>query len=351
MRLADLAAAIEARLIGDGDVDVSAVRAVDDATACDVTFAAHAHERRAAFSCAAAAVIVDEAFAADHAHELPCAVLCADSPPRALQRAIEVLHAAPASRARHRGIHPSAVVAASARFGTDVDVGALCVVGRDVVVGDGCVLLPGAILLDGVRLGNNVRVGPGSVVGDDGFVFAPGSGAHRDENLPIRHLASVVLEDGVELGANVCVDRGFLRDTVVGARTRVDNLVQVAHDVVIGADSVVTAQVGIAGYARLGRRVAIAGQAGINPHARLADDVRVGGQSGVTHDVVDVGAVVSGTPAFGHHEWLKAMARLKTLDALEKRVRLLEQQLAQKQSQTQHQQPAENPGPTPESKP
>lgn len=319
------------------------MRFIDEATASDLSFAAHAHERRAAFSCAAAAVIVDEEFAAEHAHELPCAVFAAPEPSRVLLTAIALLHPAPALRS---GVSQAAVVDVDAVIGAGVfigpgavigkariaegaRVGALCFVGDGVVVGAGCVLHPGAILLDGVTLGERVVIGPGSVVGDDGFVFAPAG----TQNLPVRHAASVIIGDDVELGANVCVDRGLLRDTRIGARTKIDNLAQVAHDVVIGADVVVVAQVGIAGFATIGDQAALAGQAGVNPHVRVAARVRVGGQAGVVNDVVVEGAVVSGTPAFPHHDWLKSTARFKTLDALEKRVRVLERQISRQSSQ------------------
>lgn len=314
------------------------MRAIDEAAAGDLSFAAHAHERRAAFTCAAAAVIVDAAFAADHAHELPCAVFAAAEPARALMAAIALLH--PASAAP-TGVHPSAVVdqaallgvgvciganavVGKARLGDGVQVGACCFIGDDVVVGPRSVLHPGAVLMHGVTLGARVNIGPGCVVGDEGFVYA----ADGTQNLGVRHAGAVMLDDDVELGANVCVDRGLLRDTRVGARTKIDNLVQVAHDVVIGADVVIAAQVGIAGFARIGDQVAMAGQAGVNPHARIAARVRVGGQAGVINDVTDPGAAISGTPAVPHLAWLKAVARIKTLDSFEQRLKRLEARAA-----------------------
>jgi UDP-3-O-[3-hydroxymyristoyl] glucosamine N-acyltransferase len=265
-------------------------------------------------------------------------VFAAVEPARVLLSAIALLHPAPPLVS---GVSSSAVVDVDAVIGAGVFVGdnavigkatigagsrigALCFVGDGVVVGAGCVLSPGAIVLHGVTLGERVLIGPGSVVGDDGFVFAPAG----TQNLPVRHAAAVVIGDDVELGANVCVDRGLLRDTRIGARTKIDNLAQVAHDVVIGADVVIIAQVGIAGFATIGDQVALAGQAGVNPHVRVAPRVRVGGQAGVVNDVDVDGAVVSGTPAFAHHDWLKSMARFKTLDALEKRVRRIERTLS-----------------------
>jgi UDP-3-O-[3-hydroxymyristoyl] glucosamine N-acyltransferase len=317
MRLADLAAALDARLVGDGDVVVQRVRNVEDAEGHDVAFVAHAHERAAAFHTRAAAVLVDEDFAADHAHELPCAVLAAADAGRALGRALSLLHPCPALPA---GVHPRAVVDASAVIGAGCAIAAGVVVEADVVLGPACVVQANAVLRRGVRLGARVSVGPGTVIGDDGFVTV----AVGPRNEVVPHAGSVVIGDDVDIGANVCIDRGLIGDTRVGDGCRIDNLVQVAHDVVLGRDVVVVAQVGIAGFAVVGDGAVLAGQAGVNPHVRIAPRVRVGGQAGVTNDVVDEGAIVAGTPAFAHHTWLKAMARLPRLDALFRRVGRLE---------------------------
>jgi UDP-3-O-[3-hydroxymyristoyl] glucosamine N-acyltransferase len=313
MKLGALATHCEARLLGDGEVDVTHVAAVADALPGAVAFIGHAHDRQAARHTLASAVIADVDFAAEHAHELPCAVLVAGSPSRALRLAIAALHQRPPLAGRHE----SAVVDVDAIVADDVVISSGCVVEGDVVVGGGCVLHPGVILRRGVRLGERIRIGPGSVLGDDGFVF-------DDDGIPIAGVAGVVVGDDCWIGANVCIDRGLLRDTRLGTRCRVDNLVQIAHDVVLGDDVVVVAQTGIAGHVSIGDGCTFAGQSGVNPHVRVAPRVRVGGQAGVTHDVVDAGAVVAGTPAFAHHAWLKAIARLKRLDGVEQRLRALE---------------------------
>lgn len=304
MQLGALAAAIGARLLGDADVEVVRVCAIDQARAGDLAFVDHAHARSAAFHTAASAILVDETFAANHAHELDCAVLCGDDVSLLLLRALQTLH--PAVHASTPRIHPTATIAASATVAADAVVGAGVVVEDDVVIGAATTLGPHVVLRRGVRLGERVRVGPGCVLGDDGFVFA-------SDGSPVPHAFGVVVDDDAWLGANVCVDRGLLRDTRIGARCRIDNLVQIAHDVVIGCDVVIAALVGIAGHATIGDGASLAGQAGVGPHVRLAPRVRVGGQAGVTTDVVDEGAAVSGTPAFPHRDWLKATARSRRL--------------------------------------
>lgn len=337
MKLAALAHALGARLLGDGDLEVTRVRDVFDAGEGDLGFAATPDELRACLDTRATALLVPESFAAERAHELPCAVLCAEPVSRALGRAIDALYPAPPLP---RGVDPRAVVHAGARLGRDVAIGPGAVVGRatlgdgvivgplsfiadDVVIGPRTQVGPGALLLAGVRVGADALIGPGAVLGDEGFVFAPEDQGGRKENVPVRHVGGVLVEDGACIGANSCVDRGALRDTRVGAHTRIDNLVQVGHDVQVGADAVLVAQVGIAGWSTVGDGAVLAGQAGVKERTRVGAGARVGGQAGVVQDVAD-GAAVAGTPAIPHVAWLKAMARLKGLDALERRVRALE---------------------------
>jgi UDP-3-O-[3-hydroxymyristoyl] glucosamine N-acyltransferase len=317
MRLADLAAVIDARLIGDADRVVVGFGAVDDAGPDRIAFVEHAHDRTAARSTRAAAVIATIDFAADHADALPCAVLAVDDPGRALARALAALHPSPAPAA---GVHPRAVVSDTASIDASAVIGPGAVVEAGVIVGPHSVIHPNAVLRTGVRLGARVRVGPGSIVGDDGFVTF----AHGDANERVAHVGGVVIDDDVDIGAQVCIDRGLLGDTRIGRRCRIDNLVQIAHDVVLGSDVVVVAQAGIAGFARVGDAAVIAGQAGINPHVRIAPRVRVGGQAGVTHDIVTAGAAVAGTPAAPHAKWLKATAQVRRLASLVQRVRRLE---------------------------
>ncbi len=191
------------------------------------------------------------------------------------------------------GVHPSAVVDASARLGEDVSVGPGCTIGAGAVVGDGCVLHPGVQVLRDVRLGRGVVVHAGTVLGADGYGF------ERDEDgvlVRFPHLGGVVVEDGVEIGANACVDRGALDDTWIGAGARVDNLVHVAHNVRIGQDAAVIAHAMLGGSSVVGERAWIAPCACVREGIRIGDDAVVGLGAVVVKDV-PAGAVVMGNPA------------------------------------------------------
>ena len=227
------------------------------------------------------------------------------------------------------GIHPTAVVDPTADLGRGVAIAAGVVIGAHARLGDGVRVGPGShvgagaivgagtelrervVVADGVRLGARCRIQAGAVLGSDGFGYAVGSaGAER-----IHHLGTVVLGDDVEIGANACVDRGTLGDTTIGDRTKVDNLVQIAHNVHIGCDVLVAGQTGIAGSTRLGDRVVVGGAAGIGDHLSVGDDARIAGGAGVTKDV-PVGEAWGGSPAQPITRWARERYLIGRLEEL-----------------------------------
>ena len=247
------------------------------------------------------------------------------------------------------GILPGAIVESSATIGEGVTVYPGACIGKNVVVGSRTVIYPGVVLYDNVTIGEeckihanavireNCRVGnrciiqPGAVIGSDGFGYAPdGSGYYR-----IPQIGIVVLDDDVEIGANSCVDRAAVEVTRIGKGTKLDNLVQIAHNCEIGEDCMIVSQVGISGSAKIGNHVTLAGQVGVVGHITIGDNVLVGGQSGVT-SALQPNTSYSGTPAIPHKDWLKfsmTLPRLpelrKTVSSLEKRVTELETMLKQ----------------------
>lgn len=238
------------------------------------------------------------------------------------------------------GIHPSAVVAKSARVAASAHVGPNCVIGEraqvglnvvlhagnyigdDAKIGPDTVLFPNVTLYPRTEIGQRVRLHSGVVIGADGFGYVLDAGVHRK----VPQVGYVIIGDDVELGANVTVDRGALGPTVIGKGTKVDNLVQIGHNVQIGEHCILIAQAGVAGSSKLGNYVIIAGQAGIAGHLQLGNKVTVGARSGVMHDIPD-GQTWFGTPAQPDKQTKRQMIAIQHLPEMLRRVSKIERQL------------------------
>lgn len=272
---------------------------------------------------AAGAVFVREA--ERRAVPAGCLALVVARPALAFARAAAVFH--PPAQAP-AGVHPTAVLGEGVEIGEGVHVAPYAVIGAGARIGPGCIIGPHAVVGEGVVLGAECRLHahssishalcgdrvvlhPGARVGQEGFGFVP---TPRGRFVTMPQLGLVRLEDGVEIGANACVDRGSHGDTVIGAGTRLDNLVQVAHNVRTGPGCVLVAQVGVSGSVTLGRHVTLAGQAGVTGHLAIGDGARVGAQSGVMRDV-PAGADMLGSPAMPAKEAMRAITIMRRLAA------------------------------------
>lgn len=334
MKLRELAERIDCRLEGDGDLDVQRVAGIQDAGVGDVTFLANPKYEKTLHTTRASAVILrDEAPAA------PCAMLRAKDPYLAFARAVGIF--APTWKPAP-GVHALAAVAGDAVLGRDVSIGAFVVIGEGSTIGDGTVIFPNATIGPGARigrdcvihshvsirervtLGDRVILQNGVVVGGDGYGFVRrGDGSH--EKIP--QVATVVIEDDVELGANTTVDRPAVGETRIQAGTKIDNLVMIGHGVTIGRNVLMAAQVGIAGSTHIEDDVVFGGQVGVGGHLTIGRGAIAVGQSGVTNSL-DPGARVAGYPAIDNHEWRKASAVFRRLPELKRRIEALEAQLA-----------------------
>jgi len=242
---------------------------------------------------------------------------------------------------RPRGVMPEACIGIGVSLGEDISIYAGAIVGDNVTLGDRCVLHPGAVIYAGVTIGDDTtihanavvrercRIGsrcviqPGAVIGSDGFGYAPDGSSYY----PIPQIGIVVLEDDVEIGANTCIDRAALEATLIRRGTKLDNLVQVAHNCQIGEDCMIVSQVGISGSTRIGNHVTLAGQVGVAGHLTIGDNVIVGAQSGVPGSL-PANAGYSGTPVLPHKDWLKSMAVVANLPDMRKTVAALEKRIA-----------------------
>ncbi|HUJ78778.1 MAG TPA: UDP-3-O-(3-hydroxymyristoyl)glucosamine N-acyltransferase [Nitrospiria bacterium] len=230
---------------------------------------------------------------------------------------------------RDVSIHPFVVVGDRAVIGERVTLYPGCYVGEEATIGDDSLLYPSVTVRERVRVGRRVIIHSGTVIGSDGFGYAFHGGQHHK----IPQVGTVIIEDDVELGANVTVDRATMGRTVIGRGTKVDNLVQIAHNVTIGEGSIIVAQAGISGSTALGKGVVLAGQVGVVGHLTIGDGVRVGAQSGVAHDIPG-GQDLSGSPAIPHRQWLAVQATLPTLPDLRRRLHRLEEELHALQRQS-----------------
>lgn len=331
--LGELARVLGAALEGDADRVIAGVAPLETAGPDQVSFLIHPKYLPLARSSRAGALLVPE-----DAVGLPGSLLRSRAPQRALIALLQLFHPPPPLTP---GVHPTAVVAPSTRVHPEAWVGACSVleegvvvgprvrifpfvyVGEGVEVGEESTLYPHVVIREGVRVGRRVIVHPGTVIGADGFGYAVDGAVHQK----IPQMGGVILEDDVEVGANVTIDRATLGYTVIGRGTKVDNLVQIAHNVEIGEDAIVVAQVGISGSCRIGNRAVLAGQVGIADHVTVGEGARVAGQSGV-HQDLEPGESYFGSPVRPAAEARRIYAALPRLPDLLKRVRALDQRIS-----------------------
>ncbi|MBI4167263.1 MAG: UDP-3-O-(3-hydroxymyristoyl)glucosamine N-acyltransferase [Acidobacteria bacterium] len=232
-----------------------------------------------------------------------------------------------ASVAPDASVGPHVVIGRGARVGAGTRVGAGSFVGENASLGERCVLYPRVTIYPGARIGNRVILHAGVVIGSDGFGYVMGDGQY--EKFP--QIGQVIIEDDVEIGSNSTVDRGALGATVIGRGTKIDNLVQVAHNVTIGSHCVIAAQTGISGSVQIGNYVIIAGQVGIADHVRVEDQAVLGAQAGIpTGKIIRKGVTVWGTPARPLDEFKRMYAHLSNLPDLARKVKELMQQMGSK---------------------
>lgn len=221
------------------------------------------------------------------------------------------------------GIDSLAFVSPSAKIGKDVYIGPFTYIGEGVTIGDGCRIYPHVTIYDGTKIGNNVTIHAGSVIGADGFGFAPNQEGY--EKIP--QIGIVVIEDDVEIGANTCVDRSTMGQTIIHKGVKLDNLIQVAHNCEIGENTVMSAQVGMAGSTKIGAWCMVGGQAGFSGHIKIADRTFIGAQSGVISNTKGNGEQLIGTPAIDPKIFFKAQAIVKKLPDIYRELGMLRKEI------------------------
>ncbi|NJB68875.1 UDP-3-O-[3-hydroxymyristoyl] glucosamine N-acyltransferase [Desulfobaculum xiamenense] len=333
-RLSELAARLGLTLRGD-DCVVTGVGTLESAGPDDITFLADAKYAALLDTTRAAAVVVDEAHAAGVGRALVSAnpymdfarILFLFTPAQGCLEGTGVHERAfvhPGAEVDPTAdIYPFAFVADGAKIGPRTRVFPGCYVGEGCVIGEDCTLYPNVSLMAGTVLGNRVMIHPGAVLGADGFGYVPTD----DGRQKIPQVGRVVVEDDVEIGANTAIDRAMLDRTVIGHGTKIDNLVQIAHNCILGEHCTIVSQVGIAGSTKVGRGVIMAGQAGVADHVTIGNDAIIGPQCGVRTDVEE-GRRMGGHPAMDYGTYMRNMSLAPKIPDLFKRVKALEKELA-----------------------
>ncbi len=331
--LGELAEYVGGRLEGPPDVVVRGIAGIADASSDEVTFLSNLRYEAEMSRTRAGAVLVGKEWKG--ATDRP--LIRVSNPYLAFARLSALFHERPyaasgissqawvhesARIGADVSIYPFAYVGPEARIGSRVVVHPFVHIGSEVTVGDDCILYPHVSVLERCRLGSRVIIHSGTVVGSDGFGYAQDGERH----VKIPQVGFVQVDDDVEIGANCTIDRATLGRTWIAKGSKIDNLVQVAHNVTIGENSVVVAQVGISGSTEVGRSVRIGGQAGLVGHIKVGDFAGVAAQSGVTRSV-EPHSMVSGSPAVPHQNFLRASALFPRLPELIKRMQALEDRL------------------------
>jgi len=331
VRLRELAAKIDAKPLSDADIEIKGVGGIDSVTEGYLTFIANRKLIPQLRASAAAAVIVKEPIT-----EIDIPQIAAENPLLAFARALEVFYVQPH---RSEGVMSGAAVADSVRLGRDVTVYPMSFlaegvtvgdrtvvypgvfVGKDSSIGKDCIIHPNVTIREGVTIGSRVIIHSGTVIGSDGFGYVFSDERHYK----IPQVGGVIIEDDVEIGASVTIDRATTGNTMIGEGTKIDNLVQIGHNVSIGKHCIIVAQVGIGGSTEIGNYVTLAGQVGVSDHVQIEDGCIVGAKSGVVGRLQK--GVYSGIPVMPHFKWLKVRALYERLPELQKKIREIEKKV------------------------
>ena len=342
MTVKHIAALLEGDVIGDPDTEISGVAKIEEATKGLLTFIANPKYEKYIETTAASAVLVGRTFDSSKYSKLPPAVILLDDPYSSFVVAIGTF--LPQKENLAQGIHSTAQIHPSALIGKNCSIGAYTVIGegsqvgdnakihphvvigRDVTIGSDSEIYPQVTIREGTIVGKRVMIQPGAVIGSDGFGFAP----RKDKSYKkIPQLGIVVIEDDVEIQANTCIDRATLGETRIKRGTKLDNLVQIAHNVSVGEDTVIAGGTMVAGSTKIGKQNMIGGNVSITGHIFTADDVKVGGHSGVSGQLDTEGETYIGYPAKEARKWRRMEGALRQLPELLFEIREMNKKILQ----------------------
>jgi UDP-3-O-[3-hydroxymyristoyl] glucosamine N-acyltransferase len=337
---ATIAGFLNGNIIGNPETKVNMIAKIEEGQTGALSFLANPKYEHYLYDTKSSIVLVNKSF-------VPSAPVSATmiKVENAYEAFASLLRLVDQSRPRKKGIHPTAIIETSAKVGSDVYIGPYTYIGENCLIGDGCSVYPQVYIGDNSKLGNNCTINPGvkiyhdciigegciihagSVIGSDGFGFAPQS---ENEFMKIPQLGNVVLEDHVEIGANVTIDRATMGSTFIKRGVKLDNLIQIGHNVEVGENTVMAAQTGISGSTKIGKNCMFGGQVGLAGHIKIANGTKIGAQAGILGDVKEENSVIIGSPAIELKQFLRSSVIFKKLpemkvklDSLEKEVESL----------------------------
>jgi UDP-3-O-[3-hydroxymyristoyl] glucosamine N-acyltransferase len=331
-----IAGFLKGEIEGNPNIKVNTVAKIEEGHPGALSFLANPKYEHYIYTTKSSVVLVNKTFVPSA--KIEATLIRVDN---AYESFASLLRLVDSARPRKTGVHPTALIEPSAKIGSNVYIGPYAYIGENCVVGDGSSLFPHVYIGDNTKVGNNCILNhrvtvyhdcligngciihAGSVIGSDGFGFAPQS---DNEFMKIPQLGNVVLEENVEIGANVTIDRATMGSTVIRRGVKLDNLIQIGHNVEVGENTVMAAQTGIAGSSKIGKNCMFGGQVGIAGHITIAEGARIGAQAGILGNVKENSTII-GSPAMDHKQFLKAYTVFRKLPEMKSQVDKIEKDL------------------------
>jgi UDP-3-O-[3-hydroxymyristoyl] glucosamine N-acyltransferase len=334
---ATIAGFLKGEIEGDPDIKVNTVAKIEEGQIGALSFLANPKYEHYLYDTKSSVVLVNKSFVPSD--KVDATLIKVEN---AYEAFASLLRLVDQARPRKKGIHATAIIEATAKIGSDVFIGPYAYIGENCVIGDKCSVYPHVYIGDNTKLGNNCTINPGvkiyhdclvgegciihagTVIGSDGFGFAPQS---ENEYMKIPQLGNVILEDNVEIGSNVTIDRATMGSTIIRKGVKLDNLIMIGHNVEVGENTVMAAQTGIAGSTKVGKNCMFGGQVGIAGHIKIANGTKIGAQGGILGDVKEENTVILGSPAIEIKQYLKSSVIFKKLPDLKLKIDSLEKEI------------------------
>jgi UDP-3-O-[3-hydroxymyristoyl] glucosamine N-acyltransferase len=334
---ATIAGFLKGEIEGDPEIKVNTIAKIEEGEAGALSFLANPKYEHYIYETKSSIVLVNKSF-------IPSAKVGATliRVENAYDAFASLLRLVDQARPRKKGIHPTAIIEDSAKVGSDVFIGPYVYIGENCNIGSGCSVYPHVYIGDNTKLGNNCTLNPGvtiyhdciigegciihagSVIGSDGFGFAPQS---DNEFMKIPQLGNVVLEDHVEIGANVTIDRATMGSTFIRKGVKLDNLIQIGHNVEVGENTVMAAQTGISGSTKIGKNCMFGGQVGLAGHLKIANNTKIGAQGGILGDVKEENTAIIGSPAIEVKQFLRSSVIFRKLPEMKSKIDSIEKEI------------------------